>query len=89
MKVQSRKIEDKAVEEFYRVKTDLKHRPSRLEFFTYMDDNLYANIRAKSKINIFNNYLSFLRRIDELQEDEKKIIFTVAHEFIKSLSPLK
>jgi hypothetical protein len=85
MKEQSRKIEDKVVEEFYRVKTDLKHRPSRLELFTYMDDNLYANIRAKSSINIFNDYLSFLRSIDELQEDEKKIINTVAHEFIKKL----
>ena len=50
-----------------------------------MDDDLYANIRSKSNINVFNDYLSFLNRIDELQGDEKILIGTKAHEFIQKL----
>ncbi len=52
-------------EELYKIKDDLGYRPSRVEFFTYMDDDLYNNMKNKAKINIFRNYIDFLENINE------------------------
>ncbi len=83
MRKESQKIEDMIKEEFYNIKRDLGNRPSRVELFTYMDDDLYNNIKKKAKINPFKDYISFLKKIDELHEDEKAIIDTPAYDFIK------
>jgi superfamily II DNA or RNA helicase/HKD family nuclease len=72
-------------EEYYRIKDDLNHRPSRLEMFTYLDDDIYENIRKNSKLNIFNDFISFLSSINELDEDETKLINTKAFGFINAL----
>ncbi len=85
MAEQTKRFEDKIIEEFYRIKEYLGHRPSRLELFTYMDDDIYVNMKSKSKLNILNDYLGFLNEIEELDKDEKKLISTVAHDFIIKL----
>ncbi len=82
MRKQTLKIEQMIKEEYYKIKQDLGHRPSRVEFFTYMDDDLYSNIKKKSKINVFRDYIKFLNDIDELYEDEKELVDTFAHEFV-------
>ncbi|MCH1959930.1 DEAD/DEAH box helicase family protein [Romboutsia hominis] len=83
MRKESQKIEDMIKEEFYNIKRDLGHRPSRLELFTYMDDDLYNNIKKKAKINPFRDYISFSEKLNELNEDEKIITDTIAYDFIK------
>ena len=85
MAEQTKKIEDKIIDEFYRIKEYLGHRPSRLEVFTYMDDNIYANMKSKSKLNILNDYLGFLNKIEELNTNERNLISTEAHNFIKKI----
>lgn len=85
MAEQAKKFEDMIIEEFYRVKDYLGHRPSRLELFTYMDDDLYINMKSKSKLNVLNDYLGFLYKMEELNGDEKNLIQTEAHNFIKKL----
>ena len=85
MAEQTKKIEDKIIDEFYRIKEYLGHRPSRLEVFTYMDDNIYANMKSKSKLNILNDYLGFLNKIEELNTNEGNLISTEAHNFIKKI----
>ncbi|GAA0719796.1 DEAD/DEAH box helicase family protein [Clostridium malenominatum] len=82
---EQRKITDIIIGEFYRVKEEIGERPTRLQMYKYMDDDIYSNIRSKAKINIFNDYLGFLHSINELSEGEKKLINTVAHEFIKKI----
>lgn len=76
------KIEDMIKEEFFKIKEDLGHRPSRVEMFTYMDSDLYYNIKKKSKINIFKDYLSFLDKVDELTIEELNLKNTLGAEFI-------
>ena len=41
IKKATQKIEDKIVEEFFRIKEYLGHTPSRTDMFTYMDEDLY------------------------------------------------
>lgn len=76
----NQKIEDKIIEEYYRIKEYLGHTPLRIEMFTYMDEDLYNNIKKKSKLNIFRDYISFLVKINESEDTLKD---TLGHEFIK------
>lgn len=85
MEEANKKIQDLITEDYFRVKEDLKKRPSRLEMFTYMDDDIYENMKKKSKLNIFNNYLRFLDCMGELTEEEKAILNTKGEEFINML----
>lgn len=78
----NQKLEDAILEEFYRIKIDLGHAPSRVEMFTYMDEDLYYNIKKKSKVNIFKDYMKFLNDNNETNYDESEILNTLAHEFI-------
>ena len=80
IKKATQKIEDKIVEEFFRIKEYLGHTPSRTDMFTYMDEDLYINIKKKSKLNIFRDYISFLVKINEYEDTLKD---TLGHEFIK------
>lgn len=78
-------INDLIKEEYYRIKEDLKHRPSRLEMFTYIDDYIYNNMRKNRAPNIFNDYIEFLDSLGELNEEENKLIETKAFEFINAM----
>ena len=80
IKKANQKIGDKIIEEYYRIKEYLGHTPSRTEMFTYMDEDLYNNIKKKSKLNIFRDYISFLNKINEC---ENNLEDTLGHEFIK------
>ena len=82
---QQKNIFDLVVDEFNRIKEDLKTRPSRLEMYTYMDDDLYNVIRSRGELNIFNDYLGFLNKIDEISEVEKILLNTKAYEFFNTI----
>lgn len=56
--------------EYYRVKNLLDKSPSRLELFTYMDDDVYQLAMQHSKENPFKRYLEYKKELDELSEDE-------------------
>ena len=71
------------VEEYYRIKEYVQERPSRLQFYTYFDHELYKLINSKS--NVFRDYLWFLKEINEVTEEEKQLAGTIAHEFIKMI----
>lgn len=70
------------LEEYFRIKDDLGHRPSRVELFTYMDDDVYDMIRKKPKYTPFNDYLRFLENIGELNDEEKSFKDSFAGVFI-------
>ena len=52
-------------EEFLRIKKRLGKRPSRGEFFKYIDESIYKGIKDSPipLINAFKDYLSFLKKI--------------------------
>ncbi|KHD37130.1 DNA helicase [Clostridium acetobutylicum] len=80
-----KKITEIVKEEFYRIKQQLERVPSRYEMYKYMADDIYNNIRTNAKANIFNDYIGFLKAIDEVDQEEEKLIKTSAHDFIKKL----
>lgn len=82
---QQKNIFDLVVEDFNRIKEDLKARPSRIQMYTYMDDDLYNVIRSRGELNIFNDYLGFLNKIDELLEEEKQFLNTKAYGLINNI----
>jgi len=82
-------LEEKIAAEYYRVKEYLGERPLRLSMYTYIDDDIYAAMRKKSKINIFNDYLLFLKKTDEILPDEEVLIGTKAHEFLRDIETMK
>lgn len=82
---EKKKIEAVIYEEYLRIKEYVRHRPTRLEVFTYIDDEIYLNMKKNSKLNILNDYLGFLAENGELNDNEKVLINTKAHEFIKFL----
>lgn len=71
------------VEEYYRIKEYVQKKPNRLQFYTYFDDELYKLLNSKS--NVFKDYLWFLNEIGEATKEEKELVGTIAHEFIKMI----
>lgn len=76
------RLKDKIVNEYFRVKDLLEKAPSRLELFTYMEDDVYQMAVTHSKENPFKRYLDFKNGINELSDDEKEIYHGIGNEFI-------
>lgn len=69
--------------EYYRVKNLLDKSPSRLELFTYMDDDVYQLAMQHSKENPFKRYLDYKKELGELSEDESAFLQDInGREFI-------
>lgn len=68
------RVKDCIRNEYYRVKNLLDKSPSRLELFTYMDDDVYQLAMQHSKENPFKRYLDYKKELDELSEDESAFL---------------
>ena len=79
------KFRDQVINEYFRVKEFLGKRPSRLDLFTYMDDNIYETAIRHSKDNPFKKYLEFLNDIGELNQIEEEFYKGIGREFISLL----
>lgn len=83
MDKKSLSVGQRIVQEFYKTKDRLKGRvPTRMEFFTYMDDTIYQYCMGHAKENPFYGYLDFLNKMNELSEDEKLIYSGIGREFL-------
>lgn len=76
------RIKDQIRNEYFRVKDLLGKRPSRMELFTYMDDDVYQMVISHSKENLFKRYLEYLKETGELNADEKLLYQGTGREFI-------
>lgn len=85
MEDEQKEVFGKIREEYFRIKESLGDRPLRLPMYTYMDESINSAAHTKKDLNIFRDYLSFLDKMGELSEDEKKWISTKAHEFLKEI----
>ena len=79
------KIKEQIVKEYFRIKENLGHRPSRMDLFTYMDDDIYQFTISHPKDNVFKDYLSFLRETGEINEAERFLVDGIAKEFLNVL----
>lgn len=75
-------IQNQIRNEYFRVKDLLGKRPSRIELFTYMDDDVYQLAISHSKENPFKKYLDYLKELDELTIDEELLYQGIGREFI-------
>lgn len=82
---QELKVKDKIILEFNSVKEDLNHRPTRMELFLKMDNYILTAMKRTPKLNLFRDYLTFLSDNGELTTEEKSLVNTKAHEFLKTL----
>lgn len=76
------RIRDQIRNEFFRVKELLGKRPSRMDLFTYMDDDVYQMAIKHAADNPFKRYLNFLKELDELMPEEDALYGGIGREFI-------
>ena len=83
MDKKSLSIKERIKQEFYRVKELLDGKvPSRMELFTYMDDDIYRYCIGHAKENPFRRYLDFLNEINELSAAEQEVYSGIGREFL-------
>ena len=83
MDKKSLSIKERIKLEFYRVKELLDGKvPTRMELFTYMDDDIYQYCMKHAKENPFKRYFEFLNELNELSEDEKEVYSGIGREFL-------
>lgn len=76
-------IKERIKREFYRVKELLDGKvPSRMELFTYMDDDIYQYCIKHARENPFRRYMEFLNEMQVLSADEEKVYLGAGREFL-------
>ena len=76
-------VKERIRQEFYRVKELLDGKvPTRMELFTYMEDDIYQYCIKHAKENPFRRYLEFLNDIHELSLDEEMVYSGIGREFL-------
>ena len=78
-------IKEQIRNEYFRVKELLGKQPSRMDLFTYMDDDIYQMAITHSNENPFKKYLEYLSELNELTEEQKSFCQGIGKEFIKLL----
>lgn len=76
-------VKERIRQEFYRVKELLNGKvPTRMELFTYMDDDIYQYCMKYSKENPFRKYMDFLYELQELSLEEERVYAGIGREFL-------
>ena len=76
------KVRDQIRNEYFRVRDLIGRRPARLDFFTYMEDDIYQMAITHSKDNPFKRYLEYLKELNELTQEEEDFYQGLGREFI-------
>ena len=77
------KVKDLIRNEFFRIEELLGRRPSRVELFSYMDDDIYQMAIAHSKENPFKKYLEYCSELGVLTDEETEFYQGIGREFIR------
>ena len=76
-------VKERIRQEFYRVKELLDGRvPTRMELFTYMNDDIYQYCIKHAKENPFRGYMEFLNEMNELSAAEQEVYAGIGREFL-------
>ncbi len=76
-------VRERIYQEYYRIKELLDGKvPTRMELFTYMDDDIYQYCMGHARENPFRRYLDFLYDLHELSEEEQSLYAGIGREFI-------
>lgn len=70
-------------QEYYRVKELLEGKvPTRMELFTYIEDEIYQYCMTHAKENPFRQYLEYLHDLQELSPEEERLYAGIGREFV-------
>lgn len=76
-------VKERIHQEYDRIRELLNDKvPTRMELFTYMDDDVYQYCVEHAKENPFRKYLDYLYELDELSPDEEKLYSGIGREFM-------
>ena len=78
-------VADRIDGEFHRVMDQLDKVPTRMELFTYMDDEVYKLCLANASKNPFRKYLKYLKKQGLLTMDEQKVADGIGVDFLEML----
>lgn len=72
--------------EYYRIKELLGDKtPTRMELFTYMEDEIYQYCMKNAKENPFRQYMDFLYGLHELSVKEETVYHSIGREFLSMI----
>ena len=76
-------VKERIRREYYRVKELLDGKvPTRMELFTYMEDDVYQYCMNHAKENPFRRYMDFLHEMQELSKEEEAVYSGIGREFL-------
>lgn len=76
-------VKETIKQEFYKVKELLDGRvPTRMELFTYMEDDIYQYCIKHARENPFRRYMEFLNELHELSVSEEEVYSGIGREFL-------
>ncbi len=76
-------VKERITLEYYRVKELLNQKtPTRMELFTYMEDEIYQYCMKHAKENPFRHYMDFLNELHELSDEEQTLYHSIGREFL-------
>ena len=76
-------VRERIRQEYYRIKELLDDKvPTRIELFTYMEDDIYQHCMKNAKENPFRRYMDFLYELHELSADEEAVYNSIGREFL-------
>ena len=78
-------IKEQIRNEYFRIKELLGKQPTRMDLFTYMDDDVYQMAVTHSNENPFKKYLNYLEELDELTDEQKRCCQGIGKDFINLL----
>ena len=78
-------IKEQIRNEYFRIKELLGKQPTRMDLFTYMDDDIYQMAVTHSNENPFKKYLNYLKELDELADEQKRFCQGIGKDFINLL----
>ncbi|MDE7132856.1 MAG: DEAD/DEAH box helicase family protein [Lachnospiraceae bacterium] len=76
-------VRERIRQEYYIIKELLNDKvPTRMDFFTYMEDDIYQYCMKNAKENPFRRYMDFLYELHELSADEETVYHSIGREFL-------
>ena len=82
MDKKNQKVKDLVANEYYRVKEMLGRVPTRIDLFTYMEDDIYQLAITRSKEKPFKNYLEYIKNQNDLPSEADNVISGIGKDFI-------
>ena len=85
MSKKERNLKACIIEEYENIKAEILVRPTRVQLYTHMEQEIYNRMKRQSKENVFNDYLTFIKEMEDITEEENKLLNSRAVDFIRCI----